>query len=71
MDGEPVEGWSLEEIKKLTVGEEGTPCSLTLQRVHDKFEVWAQRLRPLMTCIASDHALACAPPSSRGLGGHG
>ena len=46
VDGEPVGGWGLEEIKKLTVGEEGTPCTMSLQRHGEVFEVTLLRVYP-------------------------
>ncbi len=32
IDDQPVEGWELENIKQLTIGDEGTMCTLTIKR---------------------------------------
>eukprot|EP00286_Rhodomonas_abbreviata_P023749 CAMPEP_0181294034 /NCGR_PEP_ID=MMETSP1101-20121128/3381_1 /TAXON_ID=46948 /ORGANISM="Rhodomonas abbreviata, Strain Caron Lab Isolate" /LENGTH=558 /DNA_ID=CAMNT_0023398657 /DNA_START=116 /DNA_END=1792 /DNA_ORIENTATION=- len=46
VDSQAVDGWDLEQIKRLTVGEEGSLCTVELQRGSHFFFVTLERLVP-------------------------
>jgi len=46
IDGRSIEGMDLENIKNLTIGEEGTNCTLSILRQGQKFDATFQRCHP-------------------------
>jgi len=46
VDQEPIEGWDLDAIKQLTIGEEGSFCTLQMMRGDRYFAVTLQRMSP-------------------------
>jgi len=49
IDGRSIEGMDLENIKNLTIGEEGTNCALTVLRAGQKFDASFTRCHPELT----------------------
>lgn len=46
VDQEPVDGYELDAIKQLTIGDEGTFCTLQMLRGNQYFAVTLQRITP-------------------------
>jgi len=46
VDEQAVEGWDIDNIKQLTIGDEGTMCNLTCRRANDTFNVALIRVSP-------------------------
>jgi len=49
VDGTDVSGWDLEDIKQLTVGEEGSSCRLVLRRRNEQHTVSLRRSSPSLS----------------------